>query len=60
MGRQVEFPRYNIVSTRVSDQELDTLEKLSGRLSLSVSEMLRRSLQHLSSEAESLQLQQGI
>jgi hypothetical protein len=60
MGRQVEFPRYNIVSTRVSDEELDTLERVANQFSMSISEMMRWSLQHLSIESESLHLHRGV
>lgn len=60
MGRQVEFPRYNVISMRVSDEERDLLQRLADQLSVSVSEMLRRSLLHINPKNESLQLHRGI
>lgn len=30
MGRMKENPRYNVISLRVSDEELESIEKLSG------------------------------
>lgn len=60
MGRQVESPRYNVISMRVSDEERESLQLIASQLSMSISEMLRRSLQHLSVEKESLQLHRGL
>lgn len=59
MGRQVEFPRYNVISLRVSDEERDSLQNIASQFSMSISEMLRRSLQQLRVENDSLQLHRG-
>lgn len=50
MGRQAEFPRYNVVSMRVSDEECEALKKAAAELSISISDMMRRILQHFSRE----------
>jgi len=60
MGRHVEFPRYNVISLRVSDEERESLQKIANQLSMSISEMLRSSLQHLSAKSESMRLHQGM
>lgn len=60
MGKHTEMPRYNVVSMRVTDEERESLLATAKELSISISEMLRRSLQHVNVKSESLQLQRSI
>lgn len=60
MGRQVESPRYNVISIRVNDEERDSLQNIANKLSMSVSEMLRCTLPHLKVENEFFKLYRGI
>lgn len=50
MGRQTEFPRYNVISMRVSDAECESLKRAAAELSISISDMMRRILHHLTRE----------
>lgn len=56
MGKHVETPRYNIVSMRVSDAERDSLQLVAKQLSINMSEMMRRAMQHFKAESGSMQL----
>ena len=45
MAKYKENPRYNVVSIRVSDEERETLEKLSRESNKKVSDLMREALQ---------------
>lgn len=60
MGKYVDVPRYNVISMRVSDEERESLQRTANQLSISISEMLRRSLLRLDAANEFLQLQRGV
>jgi len=55
MGKQVEMPRYNVVSKRVSDEERESLLATAKELSISISEMMRRAMELLSHDRHILQ-----
>jgi predicted transcriptional regulator len=59
MGKQVNSPRYNIISMRVNDEERDLLQHVATQLSINMSEMMRRAMQHLNVESDSMQLNRG-
>ena len=44
MGKSVENPKKFIISCRVDDHEMDTLQSLAQESGLSISTLLRRSL----------------
>ena len=47
MERNIEDPKYNIVSVRISDEEREYLDKLSSVTNRSVSELMREALHKL-------------
>jgi hypothetical protein len=59
MGKQVNSPRYNIISMRVNDEERDLLQHVATQLSINMSEMMRRAMQLLNVESDSMQLNRG-
>lgn len=52
MGRMRENPRYNVISMRVSDEELDNLENLMKTTHKSVSDIMREAMVFFSSHYE--------
>lgn len=44
MGRMRENPRYNVISMRISDEELENLENLAQRTQKSVSDIMREAM----------------
>ncbi len=44
MGAMKENPRYNVVSIRVSDDELEVLQEVSKATSRSISEVMREAM----------------
>jgi predicted transcriptional regulator len=44
-GKCKENPRYNVLSVRVSDEERESLERLSRESNKKVSELMREALQ---------------
>ena len=47
MGKMKESPRYNIISVRVTDEQLLRLQRLLGRRQTTVSELVREALERL-------------
>ena len=47
MEKNIEDPKYNIVSVRISDEEREYLDKLSSVTNKSVSELMREALHKL-------------
>lgn len=47
MGKFKDIVRYHIVSVRVSDEERETLDRISVESDKSVSELMREALQHI-------------
>jgi hypothetical protein len=47
MGKQVEHPRYNIVSLRLTDEEKLTLVKFAAKRMSSVGDVIREELKPL-------------
>jgi len=45
MKKYKENPRYHVLSVRVSEEERETLEKLSKEANMKVSDLLREALQ---------------
>ncbi len=56
MGAMKENPRYNVVSIRVSDDELEVLQEVSRATSKSISEIMREAMSLLRAEGGSLGL----
>ena len=44
MARMKEHPRYNLVSLRLSDEEMDFLQEITKRDNKSISEIVREAL----------------
>ena len=44
MGKMIENPRYNVVSLRISDEELDKISKLAKLNRSTISEFVRLKL----------------
>lgn len=44
MGRMKEFPRYNVISVRVTDEEMTILKYLSDKHRTTYSQLLRKAL----------------
>jgi predicted transcriptional regulator len=55
MGKQVEVPRYNVVSMRVSDEEHESLLAVAKELSISISAMMRQAMALLAHNRDMLQ-----
>jgi uncharacterized protein with PIN domain len=51
MGAMKAHPRYNVVSIRVSDEELEALQDVCRECNKSVSTIMREAMSQLSSEA---------
>ncbi len=41
MGRMLQYPRYNVVSLRVTDEELSLLQELAESRRMSISKLMR-------------------
>lgn len=50
MGKTVENPKRYIVSCRVNDDEMEALQRIAANADLSISNLLRRSLDDLLDE----------
>ena len=46
MARMKENPRYNVISLRLSDEEMDFLQKMTKRDNKCISEIVREALSH--------------
>jgi len=46
MARMKENPRYNVISLRLSDEEMDYLHEVTKRDNKSISEIVREALDH--------------
>ena len=55
MARHKEQARYNVVSVRVSDEELELLEKLSRETNKKVADLIREALLGLGLRADKKQ-----
>ena len=51
MGAMKENPRYNVVSIRVSDDELEALQEVSKETRKSISEIMREAIAFFSLKA---------
>lgn len=47
MGKQVRSPKRNIISCRVNDQEMQTLQEVARRAGINISDLLRHTLNML-------------
>ncbi len=56
MGAMKENPRYNVVSIRVSDDELEALQEVSKETRKSISEIMREAMSLMRSKGESRRL----
>jgi predicted transcriptional regulator len=52
MGAMKENPRYNVVSIRVSDDELEALQEVSKETRKSISEIMREAMSLIQSKGE--------
>ena len=52
MGAMKENPRYNVVSIRVSDDELEALQEISKETRKSISEIMREAMALIQSKGE--------
>ncbi len=52
MGAMKENPRYNVVSIRVSDDELEALQEVSKETRKSISEIMREAMSLIRSKGE--------
>jgi predicted transcriptional regulator len=46
MGKYKETARYNVISIRVSDDELKQFQSMAAQYTLSISEMMRQAIEH--------------
>jgi hypothetical protein len=46
MARMKENPRYNVISLRLSDEEMEFLQKITRRNKKGISEFVREALRH--------------
>lgn len=56
MGAMKENPRYNVVSIRVSDDELEALQEVSKETSKSISEIMREAMMLVQIRSEAARL----
>ena len=52
MGAMKENPRYNVVSIRVSDDELEALQEVSKETRKSISQIMREAMSLIQSKGE--------
>ena len=52
MGKTVENPKRYIISCRINDQEMETLQEIAKMHGTSISTLLRRSLNLLEEQAQ--------
>lgn len=52
MARMKEFPRYNVISMRVSDEELKRLENLRENTHKSLSRIMREAIEYFAASRE--------
>jgi len=52
MGRMMQHPRYNVISMRVSDEELNQLRELAEVTKINVSKLMRAAMHRLAGEYE--------
>jgi len=52
MGAMKENPRYNVVSIRVSDDELEALQEVSKETRKSISEIMREAMSLIQSKGD--------
>jgi hypothetical protein len=48
MGKMREYPRYNVISMRVSDEEREHLENIMERTHKSISDIMREAMEYFS------------
>ena len=52
MGKVKDTPRYNVISTRVNDDELQALQAIASNHALSISEMMRQAVERFSAKRQ--------
>ena len=56
MGAMKENPRYNVVSIRVSDDELEALQEVSKETRKSISQIMREAMSLIQAKGEAARL----